>query len=170
MTPTINRSSGNFSCGCNTKHPAKQAYDSRFRDRVVHTNLDLILIGLVLALFHAVHAYANEAAATVEETASSAGEVHQATGETEEEILLEEQTDVYAVLYPWYDNLVLNHFNFCLCLVFVSKWHSSSSQGLSRLSACLHITSCPATFMPSHTQLLCSSLASSSDIQFRELQ
>jgi hypothetical protein len=106
MIVTKNRSSSNSSCGCTTKHAAKQTYDSRFRDRVARTNLDLILIGLVLALYHAGHAYANEAPATVEEPASSAGEGHQATGETEEEILLEEQTDAYAVLYPWYDMLV----------------------------------------------------------------
>jgi uncharacterized protein related to proFAR isomerase len=83
---------------CNLHQAKPSTLDSRIRDRFVRTDIDLLLIGIFLAFHHVViGVYANEESA---ETFAEEAE-HGGGGETEEEILNEEEMGVYAVLYPW---------------------------------------------------------------------
>lgn len=86
-------SKSSSSCGCRTHNGNKETktLDSRIRDRFIRTNIDLILIGIILALHHIKCAYASEDKVTA----------HQRRAETEEDIYEEEVSDVYAVFYPW---------------------------------------------------------------------
>lgn len=86
-------------CGCKPK-----SLDARIRDRFIRTNVDLLLLGIGLALYHAGCVYAetsHETTTTAEASVhgESAAEGHD--GQTEEEILTQEEYNVYAVLYPW---------------------------------------------------------------------
>ena len=104
MIATVEK--GRSTCGCTPpKHQckaAKQSLDARIRDRFIRTNIDIILIGILLALYHIGSACASEA--THEETTAAAAEEATASSghhETEEEVIHEEAMNVYAVLYPW---------------------------------------------------------------------
>ena len=86
-------SKSSSSCGYRTHHGNKdtKTLDSRIRDRFIRTNIDLILIGIILAFYHIKCAYASDDKVTA----------HQRSAETEEDIYEEEVSDVYAVFYPW---------------------------------------------------------------------
>ena len=94
-TSTLNgcclKSSSSYGCKTHHGNKDKKTLDSRIRDRFIRTNIDLILIGIILGLYHIRSAYASEEEATT----------HQGSEGTEEEIYEEEVSDVYAVFYPW---------------------------------------------------------------------
>ena len=81
------------SCGCKAHHGKDNSttFDLRIRDRFIRSNIDLIFIGVIMALYHVGCAYANE-----DEVAA-----HHGGGETEEDVYEEELSEVYAVFYPW---------------------------------------------------------------------
>jgi hypothetical protein len=91
---------------CTTCPSSKPSLDTRVRDRFINTNLDLFLIAVLLALYHVGCAYANEETTAHEETTTvtetTPDEVTTEHGSaSEEEILIEQEYSVYAVLYPW---------------------------------------------------------------------
>jgi len=91
----------NCSCPKRNDKPVKNTLDSRIRDRFIRTNLDIILIGIVLAVHHVCCVYANETATHDTTSTEEVAVDEHHSNPTEEEIIHEEQTDVYAVLYPW---------------------------------------------------------------------
>ena len=100
-------------CGCTSqKHQCKtakkQSLDSRIRDRFIRTNIDLILIGILLALYHIGCVYASSETAHEETSTTATEEAAASSGhhETEEEIVHEEAMNVYTVLYPWFVEIV----------------------------------------------------------------
>ncbi|KAL3769325.1 hypothetical protein ACHAWO_007524 [Cyclotella atomus] len=96
---------------CTTCPSSKPSLDTRVRDRFINTNLDLFLIAVLLALYHVGCAYANEETTAHEETTTvtetTPDEVTTEHGSaSEEEILIEQEYSVYAVLYPWFVEII----------------------------------------------------------------
>lgn len=84
----------------NTTSTSKQSLDSRLRNFALRTNLDLFLIGVVLALFHACGVYAAEDSHG--DAITTAADGHDGdSGHSEVDITDEQKTEVYAVLFPW---------------------------------------------------------------------
>ena len=96
--------STNRSSCCSCTDAKSKPIDTRIRDKFIRTNLDLLLIGIVLAFYHISCVYAEETThetSTAEATHEESAGGHNGSGQTEEEILHEEEYSVYAVMYPW---------------------------------------------------------------------
>ena len=84
------------------KYASSDNIDNRFRNYLIRTNLDIFLIGIVLACYHAHYALVY-----AESTDGHGGSNSTSTGDhSEEEILSEEKREVYAVLFPWFAEIV----------------------------------------------------------------
>lgn len=90
---------------CGSRERAlEKGIDKRIRDYLVRTNLDVIAIVFILAWYHAsVGVYASE---TTEGGQNSTEAEGQGNGESEEEILSDEERAVYAVLFPWFCEII----------------------------------------------------------------
>ena len=95
MTTSTLKGCPKISSSCRCAHHGKdiKTLDSRIRDRFIRTNIDLIFIGIILALYHVGCAYASEEEVKAHHAIRS--------GETEEDIYEEDLSDEYAVFYPW---------------------------------------------------------------------
>ncbi len=95
---------GGYPCAVSTPNRAmkcdRKCIDERFRDYLVRTNIDVIVVGLLLACYHAQAVHAESAG-------GSSGD-HNTSGieESEEEIFAEEERAVYSVLFPWFAEIV----------------------------------------------------------------
>lgn len=81
--------------------------EGRLRAYLVRTNVDIALVGLILACYHAA-AYAAESSSHADDGGGgSANDPNGAdTGMTEEGELHEEEREAYAVLFPWFAEIV----------------------------------------------------------------
>jgi len=88
---------------CNKKKKStNHDNDEKLRSFLISTNYDMIAITLMLALYHAstsVSVYAAE-----EEQHSDSG--GHGSNESTEEVIENEESEVYAVLFPWFAEIV----------------------------------------------------------------
>ena len=91
--------------------------DTRFRDYFIRTNIDVFLIGIILACYHVTVAFAAEDAEHGGETATGGGGEHGdahsletgCTGSDENSelcIASEEESETFSVLFPWFAEIV----------------------------------------------------------------
>ena len=83
----------------------RKAIDERFRDYLIRTNIDVIVLSLLLACIHARCVYAEETATTTTTTTTTSqeGGMTSEHGESEMEEKFEaEEAAAYALLFPWF--------------------------------------------------------------------
>ena len=99
---TTNCTSVSHNCD-KKKKPTNHENDEKLRSYLISTNYDMIAITLMLALYHAstisVHA------AEEEQHSDSIGGGH-GSNESTEEVIENEESEVYAVLFPWFAEIV----------------------------------------------------------------
>ena len=102
------RADGNGGYCCVAAPPNKavksnrKGIDKRVSDYLLRTNIDVMVIGLILACYHA-HAVYAESTAGTEEGGGHENVVH---SESEEGVLSEEKREVYAILFPWFAEII----------------------------------------------------------------
>ena len=106
----INGSEHTASCtsvsnNCNKKKKStNHEKDEKLRSFLISTNYDMIAITLMLALYHA-STSASVYAAEEEQHSDSSGGGH-GSSESTEEVIENEESEVYAVLFPWFAEIV----------------------------------------------------------------
>mmetsp|Transcript_26297 Transcript_26297/g.56470 ORF Transcript_26297/g.56470 Transcript_26297/m.56470 type:complete len:997 (-) Transcript_26297:1437-4427(-) len=80
----------------------RKGIDQRFRDYLVRTNIDVLVIGIFLACYHAGAVYA-ESTEGAEEGHNSKEEHNE---QSEEEVFMEENREKYALLFPWFAEII----------------------------------------------------------------
>ena len=88
-------------CAAASTKKEKSSIDDRFRSYLIKSNIDIIVISLILAIYHghqAVHAE------TDEQHNNTIDVEH--NGDSSEHIIEEEGTEVNAVLFPWFTEIV----------------------------------------------------------------
>ena len=90
---------------CNEKKKStNHEKDEKLRSFLISTNYDMIAITLMLALYHA-STSASVYAAEEEQHSDSSGGGH-GSSESTEEVIENEESEVYAVLFPWFAEIV----------------------------------------------------------------
>lgn len=90
---------------CNKKKKSTNENDEKLRSFLISTNYDMIAITLMLAMYHA-STSASVYAAEEEQHTDSSGGVHGGSSESTEEVIENEESEVYAVLFPWFAEIV----------------------------------------------------------------
>mmetsp|Transcript_11154 Transcript_11154/g.19589 ORF Transcript_11154/g.19589 Transcript_11154/m.19589 type:complete len:998 (+) Transcript_11154:30-3023(+) len=102
------RADGNGGYCCVAAPPNKavksnrKGIDKRVSDYLLRTNIDVMVIGLILACYHARAVYAETTAGTEE----GGGNENVEHSESEEGVLSEEKREVYAILFPWFAEII----------------------------------------------------------------
>jgi len=87
---------------CNKKKKStNHENDEKLRSFLISTNYDMIAITLMLAIYHA--STASVYAAEEEQHSDSGGH---GSNESTEEVIENEEAEVYAVLFPWFAEIV----------------------------------------------------------------
>ena len=86
----------------------RKAIDERFRDYLIRTNIDVIILGLLLACIHARGVYAEEETADTTTSNQEGGTMdeHGGEGNEHEEKFEAEEAAAYALLFPWFAELL----------------------------------------------------------------
>jgi len=112
---------------CNKKKKStNHENDEKLRSFLISTNYDMIAITLMLALYHA--STTSVYAAEEEQHSDSSGGGH-GSSESTEEVIENEESEVYAVLFPWFAEIVgvfvyyiLSRYDYnilmnCMCVI-----------------------------------------------------
>ena len=89
---------------CNKKKmSSNHENDEKLRSYLISTNYDMIAITLMLALYHASTSTSVYAAEEEQHSDSSGGH---GSNESTEDVIENEESEVYAVLFPWFAEIV----------------------------------------------------------------
>ena len=109
---------------CNKKKKStNHENDEKLRSFLISTNYDMIAITLMLAIYHA--STTSVYAAEEEQHSDSSG--GHGSNESTEEVIENEEAEVYAVLFPWFAEIVgvfvyyiLSRYVYYLCWIVVA--------------------------------------------------